>query len=901
MTMPIRLAAFRAGFTRSSVSLAVLATALAAPAHAQTIADDETAAAEEDNRIVVTGSRVSTGEAPVGATATVLGRDEIVDSGAVTIDRIIKELPQNFDLGVSENSRGQAGGSGNITYGNSVNLRGIGPYATLVLIDGHRVVNNSRSTDPSVLPTLGVERVEVVANGASAIYGSDAVAGVVNLIPRRNLDGVEAFGRYGFAEEGSFDEWSVGAALGQVFDRGQIMVAYEHVERSNLSGDDRDFFRSDQTAFGGADYRTTRCAPGTLIANGTTYALPDQYTQANAGAITAGTRNLCDNLVGQDLFPEQKYDSVNATASYEITDWLEFFVDGFYSKRNFKRNSAQPSARLTVPETNAFFVRPPGFTGTSYQIDYSFANDIPLSGTVGSSESWQASPGVRIDLPYDWELEALVAYGETHDFSGSYDGVGNGALNAALASSNPATAFDPYGGGRTQQGVIDGIFNQIFLAPTDGQLTFYEAGASGPLFNLPGGEVRAAVGYEKQDFTVDLGIARGAPTTPFSFRTFDRKVDSVYAEVLIPIFGYDNAVPGLQELEVTAAVRHDSYSDAGKTTNPQFGVNWMPVDGIKLRGSYGTSFRAPTIPEIYGNSNSLFVQNYQNPAGGAPITGVALSGPNLDLGPETAETWSVGADLEPVDALRLSLTYFNVAYDNQVSANLSNLTILGQESQFAGTGVILRGADARTEIQRLIDSGVNVLGAFPGGSLGNIDVFVDGRSRNLGKSITRGIDVNVGYFMDFGSTDTLTLNASATYLTDYKVAVAPAAALLDQRNIIFQPLKFKARASATWDHGPLTTRLAATHVGGYTNNLVTPAESVDSFTPVDLTVTWRVGESFGGSLIEGLELIGEVRNLFDADPPYVNLAPSGNGSGGYDATASSPVGRMFAIGARIRY
>jgi len=855
---------------------------------------------ESGTPIIVTGSRVSVG-APVGSTATVLGRDAIVESGAVTIDRVIRELPQVFDLGVSENSRAQAGGSGNITYGNSVNLRGIGPYATLVLIDGHRVVNNSRSTDPSVLPTLGVERVEVVANGASAIYGSDAVAGVVNLIPRRSLDGVEAFARYGVADRGGFDEWSAGIAGGMTFDRGQVMVAYEHVERSNLSGDDRDFFVADQRPFGGQDYRVTRCAPGTLLIGGTTYALPDEYTQANAGAITAGTSNLCNNLIGQDLVPRQSYNSVNATGTFEFTDWAEFFVDGFYSRRKFERISAVPSARLTVPQTNAFFVRPPGFTGTSYQIDYSFVDDIPLSRSTGFAESWQISPGVRIQLPYDWEFEGLIAYGETHDFSGSYDGVDNAALNAALASGDPAAAFDPYGLGRTSNSVRAGIFDQIFLAPTDGQLTFYEAGVSGPLVDLPGGEVRLAAGYERQDFTVDLGSARGAPNTPLTFRTFDRSVDSAYAELLVPVFGPGNAQPGVEELELTAAIRYDSYSDAGNTTNPQFGVDWTPINGLKFRASYGTSFRAPTIPEIYGNSNNLFVQNYQNPAGGAPIVGVALSGPNTSLGPETATTWSVGADIEPLDRLRLSITYFNVTYDNQVTANLSNLAILGQAADYAGTGVLFRGQEARDRIQALIDQGIGVLGAFPGGSLNNIDVFVDGRSLNLGKSITRGIDFAVNYRADLGPRDALSLSASGTYLTDYKVAVSPQAALLDRLDIIFQPLRFKARLVANWDYGPLSARVMATHVGGYTNNLVTPAEKVDSYTPVDLTLTWRVGESFSGSLTEGLELSAEVRNLFDIDPPYVNLAPGGNGSGGYDATAASPLGRVFAASARVRF
>lgn len=167
-------------FTVRASGLA-LAVALLSPAVAQ--AQDSADGGDKGGDIVVTGSRVR-GEAPVGSTVTTLGAADIAGSGRVTIDRAIKELPQVFDLGVSENSRGQSGGAGNIVYGNSVNLRGIGPNATLILVDGHRVTNNSRSVDPSVLPTLGVERVEIVADGASAIYGSDAVAGVVNLIPR---------------------------------------------------------------------------------------------------------------------------------------------------------------------------------------------------------------------------------------------------------------------------------------------------------------------------------------------------------------------------------------------------------------------------------------------------------------------------------------------------------------------------------------------------------------------------------------------------------------------------------------------------------------------------------------------------------------------------------------------
>ncbi len=153
--------------TLLSATCAIAALAMPDIASAQ----DKLQASPGDAEIIVTGSRVR-GTAPVGSAITTLDTQDIAQSGRVTLDRAIKELPQVFDLGVSENSRGQSGGSGNIVYGNSINLRGIGPSATLILVDGHRVTNNGRSTDPSILPSLGVQRVEIVADGASAIYGS---------------------------------------------------------------------------------------------------------------------------------------------------------------------------------------------------------------------------------------------------------------------------------------------------------------------------------------------------------------------------------------------------------------------------------------------------------------------------------------------------------------------------------------------------------------------------------------------------------------------------------------------------------------------------------------------------------------------------------------------------------
>ena len=866
----------------------------AAPAAEDAVAAAEAGSLVDDQaqpNIVITGSRIR-GIAPVGSPLIDLGREEIQASSAVTTDRLIRELPQVFDLGISENSRGQSGGNSNITYGNSVNLRGIGPFATLVLVDGHRVVGNSRSVDPSIIPTLGLERVEVVADGASAIYGSDAVAGVVNLIPRRSLRGFEALARYGVAD--NYNEWQVGIAGGHRWSSGQIMVAYEHAFRSNLSGDNRDFFTNDQRPFGGRDYRISECDPGNIVVGGVSYAIPaGGVTPANAGALQPGTQNLCDSNDGQDLFPETSYDSVVATFSQEITDWVTFFADGFYSRREFDRLAAYQTGVLNVPSTNAFFVAPPGTNPAAVTVRYNFGQDFPLNRSEGFTRSWQGNGGLRFSLPWEWELETAYSYGRTRDVSNSFTGTNNAALNAALASSDPNTAFDPFGLHRTNPQVIAGIANQIFLAPTLNRLSLYQANANGPLFSIGGNQVRLAFGYERQEIETDLGIARGAPTTPLTFRSFGRKVNSGYAEIFVPFFGDANARPGLERLELSAAIRHDDYSDVGSTTNPKIGLVWGPLPNLRFRGSYGTSFRAPIFSQIFGNSNALFVQRYTDPTqGGALVTGVARSGPNTDLSPEEATTWTVGVDWEPVRRAQISLTYFDVDYRGQVETYLSDLGILGREDQFAGTGIILRGDAAAARVAELVASGLPILGVPPS----PITLFVDGRNFNLGRSITRGLDLEAAYSFEPGDWGQFTISANGTYLLDYLLAQTPTGEARDRLDFIYNPLKFKARAAVTWDYGNARTRLQINHVGGYTNDIISPAESVDGYTTVDLGVAFDVGDPGASGFIDSGFTFGvDVRNLFDADPPYVNIAPSGNGSGGYDATAANPIGRLFSF------
>jgi iron complex outermembrane recepter protein len=906
--MRIRIGASRSHVLREATSVALAAYGLVA---AQSAIAQEEVTEDELEEIVVTGSRIA-GVAPVGATVTTLDREAIEDSGQVTLDRMIQDLPQVFDIGFSENSRAQNAGNGNATWSNSINLRGLSPFSTLIITDGHRMTTNGRAISPSVIPTLGVERVEVIADGASAIYGSDAVAGVVNLIPRRNLDGVEAFARVGSTGDGDYWEWNAGAAFGNVFDRGQVMLAYEHAFRSNLNGADRSFNTSNLTPWGGPDYRVTQCSPGTLTYQGQTYALPAQFSATNAGSLTAGTRNLCDPQSLQDLFPEQTYDSVSSTVTYEITANFEVLFDGYYNKRDFARLPGALTSTFTVPQTNAFFVAPSFYTPGSggYQIAYNFEKDSPPDVYGGYQTNWQMTPGLRVALPMEWEAEGRYGFGKAEDRADSTAGLNLTALNAALASNNPATAFDPYGLGRTSDATKALIFDADATFPTNADMKTWQAGLNGPLFALPGGKVKAAVGYEGQDFT--MAISSGLPEE----RVYSRKVNSGYAELLVPVFGEGNATAGFQELQVTAALRHDDYSDVGGTTNPKFGVNWVPVDGLKIRGSYGTSFRAPTFPEIFGNSTFLYVQNHQNPAGGAALPVFKIgSGPNPDLAPETATTWTLGADFEPLDGLKISVTYFDIAYKNTIAGLLSNLSILTYADEYAGTDVILFGRAAYDRIVDIRDNGIAGTGPVTIRQIGGAStacltaplpdysncIYADGRSLNLGRSNMQGIDFDMRYLMQVGAADTLTFGFNGTYLTAFDVAFTPGGGTTSLKNKIYNPLTFKARASVAWNHGPITLRGEVQHVNGYVNDIVEPDEKVKAYNLVDLTLNWRLEDTFEKLGVDGLTLGLEARNVFDQDPPYVNSRQGQNSGGGYDPTVTNPIGRLFALSLRMKF
>jgi iron complex outermembrane receptor protein len=852
-------------------------------------------AAEELQEVVVTGTLIRGATAPVGSTLIAVDQEQLQATGANSIADMLRDVPQVSGLGVAEGQRSGTGGATNITLANSINLRGLSPYATLTLLDGHRIppAGTSGSTvDPDSFPAIMLQRVDIVADGASATYGSDAIAGVANLILRRDVEGVEVSAREGWADD--YKEHQFGALIGHNWGSGQLTLGFENSYHSDLNGMNRSFFESDQTNRGGTNYSSTQCNPGNIVIGSTSYALP---------GLAPNTANRCDPSKYQDILPEINHNNVALDFDQKITDSISIYGDATYARRDFTSAVAQVTGPVEVPTTNAFFVSPPGAVlspcspapgaPNCEQVNYFFGNDLGNNAySDGHSENYQATLGIDFKIFNGWHLGFDGTAGKDHDRDLQTHELNNGNLAAALASSDPATALNVFGGPNSAA-VLNSVFANRFYAPGDTGEQVFEGKLDGTLFHMPGGDVRAAVGGQWQHDELLYGINSGVPDGADLIirQNLNRHSVSGYAEVLIPFFGPDNAVPGVQKLELDVAGRYENYSDFGSTSHPKIGLNWSPVDGVTAHASYGTSFRAPLLSELVGPLRGVFVQTYSDPISPTGTSvGYTLGGGNTKLQPETATTYSFGVDYQPIRDAKFSLNYFNIDYRNQISSYLSDLTILQQSEQLGSLITRCPSAQCTSLVNQYV-----VPGPVFGPILANPSVFVNGLELNLGTTRTQGVDFVGNYALPTDHSGTFLVGLTGTYTFKYDVQFTPGGPTFGELNNIGFPLRLRMRGNVGWTEGPVSALLYVNYENGYNNTEVTPQEPVSSYTTVDVNVVFDVGKAVSGAWAKDLRVTAHVNNLFDKDPPYVNIPISPNGGGGFDPNNASGIGRLVSL------
>lgn len=643
--------AIRAGLTLSAAGL----LGAASPAFAQEDPDQ----AQTLDRIEVTGSRIRQVDVETAQPILSITRQDIEAQGFKSVADILQNITAAGQTAISRSAPLSAGEN---VGGYYISLRNLGAARTLILVNGKRVgITTAGLQDISSIPTSIVERIDVLKDGASSIYGSDAMAGVINIITRRNFSGAEANAYVGEYSQGDGRRQTYDFVLGVTGDRGSLTAAVEYHDEEGVWAKDRWF--SEDSYPGYPQYSRTvvgqwgnfNINTGLVDANGNP--LPAQWWAPNRGSDAIGLDNFHIQNADDTSKPSEQMHvytplerrSLFLTGSYDITENIRFSTDISYNQRDaFRQIAGYP-----FQSTSAWGAAP---NGTAMSVD-SYFNPL---GSWHNDEDPRAINWRRRGWEVPRTNESQLT---TWRFTGAFDGTfdigdryfnwdvgylyndndlvqrsrGDFGIHNVLAAVGPSfmndqglvqcgtpeapIGFDrcipwnPFAGFGTGD-AINSLANpdlQAFLFPTthntgQTQTTSYFANLTGDLFSLPAGELAFAVGYEyrkeKGEFVPDALAQSGATSSLAAGPTRGQySIDEFYAELAIPILA---DMPGFQDLSVTVASRYSDYTTFGDTLNNKFGLRWRPFEDLLIRGTWSEGFRAPAIANLYGGGSQTF-------------------------------------------------------------------------------------------------------------------------------------------------------------------------------------------------------------------------------------------------------------------------------------------------------
>ncbi len=819
------------------------------------LSQDAEAATLRLEEIVVTGSRLRGGNA--AQPAAVFDEVRIEELGASTVPDLLKFLPQQPYVHGEDYTFGGA---------QFVELRGLGVDTTLVLINGRRAQVTAANAafnafDLNTIPVSAVERVEVLSDAASAVYGADAVGGVVNLILKRDLDRVEADVRYGAAEGGA-EERRASLSGGVATDRFSAGLVLDYFDREFLLGAERERWQDqDYRRYGGTDARSANANPGNVTSR-TSANLPGLSSTRAAVPVgstgigltpadfeaTAGQRNLESRTRYQSIMPQSERKSALGTLEARFTDSFSGFVEALYvDKQNMTQFSPAALSSARVPASNPF--NPFGVDVTSNFL----ITGLPPQNTIVESESLRLVGGVRGEIDrWDWEVSYLD--GEEEASSWSRNATDPVRVANALASSDPSQALNPFMDG---PGGSQALLNSLLAMPV---ISRYESDAQqwtgfvrGTLWTLPAGPMEVVIGGEHRNERIlfNSGI----------FVEADRSVTAAFAEVRVPLVDAAMSVPMVEGLSVSVAARHDDYSDFGTTFNPQVTVSWLPVSSVVVRATYGESFRPPSLFELYSPRRIFAGSSAIDPRrGGQTATFDQISGGNPQLDPITAESWSAGVSWSPeaVPGFELGATYWNVAMDDRVRVFSSQL-VLTNEALFPERVV--------REAPTPADTAAGWAGVI---------VSVDSSRINFGTLTTSGVDLTASASIETGLGD-FRPALSATWIDEYEAGGAPGTPAVERIDVASTEgtiTQWRGLASLGWRHGAWGASLSARYIPAYDDATFTGTSTgmrVDEQWLIDAQVSLDFREGEFSPWLEGFALQLGVSNLFDEPPPFAEV------------------------------
>lgn len=838
--------------------------------------------------LVVTGTHIP-GVVSAGSRVQMLDQGDIDATGYTTIQNVLKSVPANLGDGPSEDFSA-SGVLGNVSRGSSINLRGLGANATLVLVNGRRQAASGEKAafvDVSSIPLSAVSRVEVLTDGASAVYGSDAVGGVVNIVLRDKFEGAESRARYGMASDSR--ERQVSQIFGNVWDRGSALFGYQFYDREALNKSARWYSTSaDQRPLGGDDFRIYPSNPGNIMDPVTllpAYAIPSGQTGTSlqVADLLPGVVNLQDYTEGVDLLPLQQMHSVFASAHWQAGENLSLRTDARYSRRETKARYFTFPYVISVPASNPFFVDP--FGGSAYVlVAYNFSEDLGRVMFSSRTDTFSGTAEAAVNFAGSWHAYVTATHAEEQvrwRYGNMIDGT---ALNAALADPNPETAFNPFGDGSNTNPATLAALRTTQRERARTTLDNLSVTADGVAFRMPGGAAKLAVGLDYRE--------EGLDSVTIDPDRLERSVLAGFAELELPIIGAGNSLPAIRQLDMSLSARYEDYSDFGSSINPRIGLTWTPAEAVRVRANWGTSFRAPGLADT--NESDLttsialgVISDPQSPTGLSTV--LVRQGNNSQLTEETAIVWNAGLDfLLPGDASpTVSITYYDIDFRDRIAeggptGELSS--ILLQERQWSE---LIQRDPSPQDVEAVCydwryDGDPATCMATP------VAAIIDGRLRNLGAIRVQGIDLSIKRLL-FTSWGNFTPGIEGGYVLHHERAVSKRAASQDIVDTVGNAVALRLRGGLSWERNEWSANLFVNYVGDYTDDVSQPKRSVGSWTTVDFRMAYQTPAR--AEWLGNVELSLDATNALDAHPPFVNSIF------GYDHVNASPIGRM--ISARV--
>ena len=997
--------------SRLALLAAFAATSVPSVALAQDAAADEEVVASDNEppakEIVVTGSLIARRDATSSSPISTVTSDALSQTASPSLDRAIGQLPQfSGAQGAAEvgDSQANVGFTGGQSFSD---LRGLGPNRSLVLLDGRRLMSSSPdgAIDLNTIPSALIGSVEVITGGASATYGSDAVAGVVNFRLRNRVEGFELSTKGSITDKGDGATWSVSGAFGSKFadDRGRFVMALEYANRNTVNGADRPFFANIRQlarppegyiaagGFGGsaptiaavnavlATYPgTTPIAgsgnyPGAIGINGdgtifTTLAgtnAVQNYRGLNNGVpglnISANGRQVqvaLGNYFAVQV-PLERYTAF-AKFDYDISDDISIYSQFNYLHSEAVSQNGPTSSRgtlLQVPRSSPFVTGNPALQQILASSPATTGNLtlIKLFNVVGTRvvsfdyDVWQAQLGLNGTIPgtsLDWNVHS--AYGKSQFLNTLEGDVSLSATNAVLngtanyrgqAGTCIGFAFNPFGNDALSAGCREFI-TRSHQNTNDQSQSLVEATLQGPLFKLPAGDLKFAVGVGHRatsfDYLPDTGL-RLNDSIGFGFSgaaSGKQKVSEAFTELLIPIL---KDKPFFNDLTASLGYRYSDYSVFGGQHTYKADLIWRPADPIMFRGGYSKAIRAPSLGNLFGPTSVSQLPIGVGPSAGDPCavgsvfrTGANASqvqslciaqgvptalfptytlgsptvagqdGSNPGLTPEKATTYSFGAVLSPkfnspwFDRLQLSVDYYNIRLKDAIGT-LALTDILPR--CFNSDGVSNPSYSLNNPFCDRITRNTTT-GEI---SLGRQGLF------NFATFTVSGIDAQLNWriAMDaFGLSPEaghLTLNSTASYLRQYKVAGLLGSPTLNYAGSagfggvgggISHP-EWKVNTSLGYENDGFGATLVWRHISSQMHsdkvaNAASTTPGIGAYNYLDLNAQFQVDERFTVGF--------GVTNLTDKIPPFISAAPLTTDAATYDV-----IGRTFFASMKAKF